>query len=259
VSRLLDHVAAVAPAGHLAVMAVRYLTKQGRAPRRITWLTPEHLEQVPGWWERQQQGAQFVDDWRWIHDVIGGVGRYLGGDFARVELPGVPMVRLVTAARRPPAAGKLEELATALGVMVDLDISERRPGDRRRYCPTILDGLEFLYGFKPSVIIDAGGGLVAAWLFVEPADPAAARDLAADVIADIGRLAQAEHWAFDSPAFGGQWLKVPGCHDFFRRADVVELSGGPLWDFATLRSSVPRQPRRAARPFIYVDGQRVHG
>jgi hypothetical protein len=141
--------------------------------------------------------------------------------------------------------------------MIDLDVAERRPGDRRRYCPTVLAGLEFLAPYRPSVIIDAGGGLVAAWLFAEPADPPASRDLAADIIADIGRATDERGWEFDSPPFGGQWLKVPGCHDHFRRHDVAEMAGGPVWEFDRLRAIVRHYPRRTTRRWLYIGGRPI--
>ena len=82
------------------------------------------------------------------------------------------MMRLVTCTARPAnGGGRFYELAGVLGLSIDLDVAERRDSDRRRYCPTVEAGLEFLGRHDPSVIIDVGGGLVAAWLFTEPADP----------------------------------------------------------------------------------------
>jgi hypothetical protein len=251
--RVLDHIAATGPADHLAVVAVRFLSPTARGGRTLggfQWVSPDQVVTVPAWWERLQT-AQVREDWRWIHDVVGGVDVAVRHGHVHVRHPGVPMVRLVTAATRPRVAGRLDELACALGVMVDLDVAERRPGDRRRYCPTILAGLEFLAPYRPSVIVDAGGGLAAVWLFARPVNPADSRDLAADVIVDIGLAADQRGWAFVSPPFGGQWLKVPGCWDHFRRAEVAEVSGGPVWEFEQLRAVVPRHPRRAARRWIY--------
>jgi hypothetical protein len=253
---VLDHIAAIGPADHLAVVAVRYLTPKGRNLGHFDWITPANVVTVPDWWKRQQT-AEVREDWRWIHEVVGGVERAVSHGHVHVWYPGVPMVRLISAATKPPKAGKLHELASALGVMVDLDVAERRPGDRRHYCPTVLAGLEFLAPYKPSVIIDAGGGLVAAWLFDQPADPPASRDLADDIITDISAAAEERGWHFDSPDFRGQWIKVPGCHDHFRRVDVAEVSGGPVWEFDQLRAIVPRYPRRSPRRWVYIGGRAV--
>jgi hypothetical protein len=247
---VLDHIAATGPGDHLAVLAIRFLSASGRTLGRFQWIAPADMVEIPEAWQRAQT-AQLRDDWDWIHDVVGGVDRAVSHGHVHVRYPGVPMVRLVTAASRPQAAGKLDELACALGVMVDLDVAERRPGDRRRYCPTILAGLEFLAPYQPTVIIDVGGGLAAVWLFLAPADPPASRDLAADIITDISLACTQRGWEFDSPPFGGQWLKVPGCYDHFRRHDVAEMCGGPMWEFNQLRAIVVRYPRRAARPWNY--------
>jgi hypothetical protein len=248
---VLGHIAATAPADHLVVVAVRFLSPGGRTLGHFNWISPDQVPTVPAWWERNQTG-QVRSDWDWVHNVVGGVERAVSHGHVHVWYPGVPMVRLVTAETRPEMAGRIGELATALGVMVDLDVAELRPGDRRRYCPTVMTALEFLAPYRPSVIVDAGGGLAAVWLFDQPTEPAAARDLATDVITDVGLATEQRGWEFDSPAFGGQWLKVPGCHDHFRRVEVSELSGGPVWEFDQLRSIVPRYPhRRTARRWIY--------
>ncbi len=199
--KVLDHIAATGPGDHLVVVAVRFLSptaKGGRSLGHFDWITPDQVVTVPEWWERQQT-AEVREDWRWIHGVVGGVDVALRHGHVHIRYPGVPMVRLVTATSRPRVAGRLDELASALGLMVELDVAERRPGDRRRYCPTVLAGLEFMAPYRPSVIIDAGGGLAAVWLFARPADPSATRDLAADVITDIGLAADQRGWEFDSP------------------------------------------------------------
>jgi hypothetical protein len=259
VSRLLDHIAAVSPPDHLVVVGVRFLSptaKNGRHLGHFHWIAPASIVRLPAWWQ-QQQTTQLLEDWAWIHEVVGGPDAAIRGRHIHLLHPGVPMVRLVTARTRPEVAGRLQELSSAHGIMVDVDIAERRPGDRRRYCPTVLHGLEFLAAYKPSVIIDGGGGLIAAWLFAEPAEPTATKHLAADVITDVGLGTDRKGWEFDSPVFGGQWLKVPGCYDHFRRVEVCELSGGPVWEFEQLRSIVPRYPRRASRRWIYIGGRAV--
>jgi hypothetical protein len=255
---VLDHIAATAPADHLVVVAVRYLTPGGRTLGHFDWITPDQITTAPAWWDRNRMTGQVVEDWRWVHGPAGGPEAAVKHGHVHVWHPGVPMLRLVTATRRPESAGKLQELATALGVMVDLDVAERRPGDRRRYCPSILAGLEFLAPYKPSVIIDAGGGLAAVWLFDRPVHPVLTRDLATDVITDVGLAAERRGWEFDSPAFGGQWLKAPGCHDHFRRHDVAELCGGPVWGFEHLRAIVPRH-RRTAWRWTYTERRAVGG
>jgi hypothetical protein len=253
---LLDHIAATCPADHLAVVAVRYLSPGGRTLGSVQWISPDQVPTIPAWWKRGQT-SQVLEDWAWVHGAAGGPVAALKHGHVHVWYPGVPMIRLVTAATKPPKAGKLGELSAALGVMIDLDVAERRPGDRRRYCPTILAGLEFLAPYRPSVIIDAGGGLAAVWLFDRPADPPASKDLAADIITDVGLATDQRGWEFDSPQFSGQWLKVPGCHDYFRRFDVAEVSGGPTWEFEQLRAVVPRYPRRSARRWVYIEGRPV--
>ena len=119
---------------------------------------------------------EIVEHWRWIYEDVGSPKmaaqrRHLHGE----RIPGALMLRPVTVASRPTnGGGRLEELASVLGLPIDLDVAERRPGDTRRYCPTMAEGRAFLERrLEPSVLIDAGGGLLAVWLFTEPAAPRA--------------------------------------------------------------------------------------
>ena len=162
-SVLFDHLAAVAPPDELVGVAVRFLREPKgtggdyRGLGRFAWVPATALAGLPESWGRVQT-AELLEEWRWVHDDCGGPARCAGNRYLHgVWLPGVAMLRLVTCATPPVGrGGRFEELTGVLGLAVDLDVAERRPGDRRRYCPTIADGLAFLGRFAPTVTLDAG-------------------------------------------------------------------------------------------------------
>lgn len=260
-SVLLDHLAAVAPPGQLVGTAVRFLREPShdgadyRGLGMFRWMPATKLPQLVEVWPNWIDG-EIAEQWLWIHDVCGGPARcarhrYLHGE----RIPGALMLRPVTCARRPAnGGGKLDELTAVLGLPVDLDVAQRRPEDRRRYCPTIDAGLELLGRFAPTVILDAGGGLVAVWLFTGPAEPHAARQLGRDLVAAIDRAAHVEGWKFDSPPAHSAWVKAPGCVDLFRRHITTEVAAGEPWAFADLRDAVPPTRRAGGRPWHHYTG-----
>ena len=256
---LLDHLAVVAPPDQLVGVAVRHLREPARpggseyrSLGSFRWVPAAALGTVADSWATCVT-PDLVEQWRWVHANRGPAEiarrRHLHG----VRLPGVPMLRPVTCARRPAnGGGTLDELTGVLALPVDLDVAERRHGDRRPYCPTVTDGAAFLAAFDPTVVLDAGGGLVALWVFDSPAEPHAARRLGGDLVAAVGHAAASRRWAFDSPPPHAAWVKVPGCVDLFYGRTVAELDvTGPRWSFDRLRDAVPfsiTRPR-ASRPY----------
>lgn len=259
-SVLLDHLAAVTPPDQLDGIGVRHLreptnpaSSEHRGLGPFVWLPPSQLHEAPGMWA-EGLTPELVALWRWVDEDCGGPQRAARCHFLHgVRIPGALMLRAVTCATRPArGAGRLAELTGVLGLPIDLDVRERRPGDHRRYCPTIVEGLRFLGRFAPSVVLDAGGGLVGVWLFDGPADPHQARQLGHDLLAAIGRATRAEGWCFDSPPPHAAWIKVPGCLDLFRQHVTAEVAAGSPWRFAELRAAVPpsgrRRPHRHYQP-----------
>ena len=259
VSALLEHVAELAPAEELVGFGVRYL----REPRKdggdyrglgsFHWCPPtEVLDAIESYTEAVGSD-EWAEQWHWVHEVCGGpkrcaTHRYLHG----LRVPGALLMRLVTCSTVPAnGGGTLDELSSVLGLPIDLDIAERRAGDSRRYCPTVGAGRAFLERFAPTVTLDAGGGLVAVWMFDRPADPHAARQLGRDLHDAIERAAREHGWVFDSPTPYAAWVKVPGVTDEFRRHVTTEIATGRRWSFPELRAAVPASPVRRHRSWHY--------
>lgn len=254
---LLDHLADVVPADGLVGCGVRYLREPRgaggdyRGMASFHWLAPADLADMVEAFEQRLSERDVAELWAWVHGSCGGPERaarrrHLHGE----RLPGCLMVRPVYCTAAPAnGGGRLDELAGVVGLPVDVDVAERRPGDRRRYAPTIADAVGLLDPFGPSVLLDAGGGVVAVWLLDEPADPHAARRLGVDLVDSIGDACAARGWAFDSPPPHSAWVKWPGTVDAFRRHTTRQIGDGPVWSFSELRAAVPARFRRTRRPW----------
>lgn len=264
-SALLEHLVRTVPADELVGVAVRHLREprgeggdyRGLGP--FAWVPAADLPDVVDAYDRRIHDRAVIDLWSWVNGACGGPERaarrrHLHGE----RVPGALMLRPVFCSA-PPAAGggRLDELGGVVGLPIDVDVSERRPGDRRRYCPTMGAAIGLLELFGASVVLDAGGGAVGVWLFDAPADPHAARRLGRDLVAAIGRACSEHGWRFDSPAPHAAWIKFPGAVDLFRAHETVEVSSGPTWSFAELRRAVPFTTTGAATYWSYHEGVTV--
>lgn len=254
-SRLVAHLLAICPPQERLGAAIRYL-KEPRSEGGDYRSMGGFRWHRPPWFEASLRDMDDLvsaegEHWAWVHDVCGGPERaarhrYLHG----VWIAGAVMLRTVSCPLRPAnGGGTFEEVGHVLALAIDMDIAERRPGDRRRYCPSIAVALDFLSAFAPSLVLDGGGGLVAVWLLDEPcADRIAARRLSDDLHAALVRAGSGRRWLIDSPPPFSAWVKVPGLRDHFRQHVVGELvTDGPPWSFLELRSAVPGSRRRPRR------------
>lgn len=168
-------------------------------------------------------------------------------------LPGSVHLRLQTCPSRPLSgnggfrAGKVGDLDAVCGWHVDVDVSERRPHDERPYCPTVSDACALLATWSPTWTLDAGGGVVAAWLLAEPCrDITAAGHLAQDLRQDVADACAERGWDFDTPSPLGGWCPIPGTWNAFRQRQVTVLERGPRWPLADLRRAVSPHERHQA-------------
>ena len=239
-SRLLDHLAG-APDSLLVGTGLRVVHEPERdsgSTRSLSafrWCRPAGLAALLAFQQARVDAPQPVADWRWMRSQGGYALMARRHHLHGAWIPGAVMLRLFAVESRPErGAGTLAEGRAALALAVDLDVAERRPGDARPYCPTVAEGLDFLGELEPSVILDAGGGLVGLWC-LQPAHPdvVEANTLGGDLTATVGRLAGQRGWAFDSPPALQTWVKAPGTVDRFNGDHLVlEVSTGRVWPFA---------------------------
>ena len=183
---------------------------------------PDHLGLcmgicAPSHHARRWHGFSFYAEWR-----LPPIFDRLQPESVGVRLVGFeePTVDYLLRCRR---SGYLSEAAVLVGLMVDVDSSQRRgpfPGPRPRgyrpYAPTIAAAHELACSvLEPTWALDSGGGVPCAYLFTEPVEiasyePKRLAALARRFTRPFKYAADEAGYEFDSPQAATGWIRLPG-------------------------------------------------